>query len=410
MQAGAQGTLTLQEAQRRAVERSRQLAAQDAAVLASREMAVAAAQLPDPVATLGIDNVPVDGPDAFSVTRDFMTMRRVGLMQEFTRLDKRNARAARFQREADQAAAEKAVMMAAIQRDTALAWLDRHYAEAMAALLAEQLREARAEIDAAEGAYRAGKGTLSDVLMAKSALVALDDRDSELARRVTTARIMLARWVGDGADAPLTGSVNIDSIRLNLRTLDSDLEHHPAVAALATREALAAADVGVAQANRHADWSIGLMYSLRGAPYSNMVSVNVSVPLQWDRPHRQDREVAAKLALREQVHAERDDELRATVAEVRAMIAEWEGSRVRRDRIRDELAPLAADRALATSAAYRGGKSSLTEVLLARRNEIDVRMQVLQLEAEAARLWARLNFLLPDGGSALDASTVELPR
>jgi len=52
--AGAQAPLTLPEAQRRAVERLRQLVAQDFAVTASREMAVAAAQFPDPVATLGI--------------------------------------------------------------------------------------------------------------------------------------------------------------------------------------------------------------------------------------------------------------------------------------------------------------------------------------------------------------------
>src|SRR5947199_293914 len=68
-------TLTLEEAQRRAVERSRQLAAQDSAVRSSRELAVAAGQLPDPVLKAGIDNLPVSGADQFSVSRDFMTMR-----------------------------------------------------------------------------------------------------------------------------------------------------------------------------------------------------------------------------------------------------------------------------------------------------------------------------------------------
>src|SRR5712691_8988184 len=66
-------TLTLEEAQRRAVDRSRQLVAQDSAVRASREMAVAAGQLPDPVLKMGVDNLPIIGPDQFSVTRDFMT-------------------------------------------------------------------------------------------------------------------------------------------------------------------------------------------------------------------------------------------------------------------------------------------------------------------------------------------------
>src|SRR6266568_4341956 len=62
--------LTLAEAQRRAVDRSRQLAAQDSAISASREMAIAAGQLPDPVATVGVNNLPVNTSDAWSFTRD----------------------------------------------------------------------------------------------------------------------------------------------------------------------------------------------------------------------------------------------------------------------------------------------------------------------------------------------------
>src|SRR5207248_9296252 len=143
----AQRALTLPEAQRRAVEWSRQLVAQDSAITASREMAVAAAQFPDPVATLGINNLPVNGPDAWSATRDFMTMRSVGVMQEITRADKRKARAERFMREAEKSLAEKSARIASIQRDTALAWLDRYYAEAQLAVVTEQSDQARLEIE-----------------------------------------------------------------------------------------------------------------------------------------------------------------------------------------------------------------------------------------------------------------------
>src|SRR5258708_27190456 len=141
--AWAQTTLTLASAQRLAVERSRQLVAQDAAVTASREMAVAAGQLPDPVATLGINNLPINGPDAWSLTRDFMTMSSVGVMQEFTRAEKREARAERFEREAEKSVAERVASVAGIQRDTALAWLDRYYAEAMQTVISEQTQQSQ---------------------------------------------------------------------------------------------------------------------------------------------------------------------------------------------------------------------------------------------------------------------------
>src|ERR1700674_4866321 len=152
-------TLSLQEAQRRAVERSRQLVAQDSAVRSSREMAVAAGQLPDPVLKMGIDNLPVNGPDQFSTTRDFMTMRRIGVMQELTRGEKRDLRAQRFEREAEKGVAEKAMAAASIERGTALAWLERYYAEAMLKVVAEQIEQVKSEIAAAEAVYRGGRGS-----------------------------------------------------------------------------------------------------------------------------------------------------------------------------------------------------------------------------------------------------------
>ena len=389
-------TLTLAEAQRRAVERSRQLAAQDSSVLAAREMAAAAGQLPDPVLRLGVDNLPVDGADQFSLTRDFMTQRRIGLAQEFTRDDKRQARSARYEREAERAQAEKSATVAAIQKDTALAWLDRYYSEAMVAAGKTQIGQARLEIEAADAAYRAGRGSRADVLAARALLAGLEDKLSEIERRVHTAKIMLARWVGEVGevgDVPLAGEPGVDFIALDLDALEAQLAHHPQIAILGKQAQLAEAEAQLARTNRQSDWGVELSYSQRGPLYSNMVSIGVSVPLQWDRKNRQDRELGAKLALVEQAKAQREDALRAHVAEVRAMIVEWQNGRSRQARYQRELVPLADERTQAVLAAYRGGKASLAEVLAARRAETEVRIQVLQLRADTARWWAQLNFL-----------------
>lgn len=400
----AQPLLTLPEAQRLAAERSRQLAAQDSAVLASREMAAAAGQLPDPTLKIGVDNLPVTGSDAYSLTRDFMTMRRIGVMQEFTRGEKRQFRAERFEREAERGSAEKTLILANIQRDTALAWLDRYYAEAMAAVVAEQITESRLEIEAADGAYRAGRGSQADVFAARAARVALEDRASEFGRRIRTAISALARWVGNGADAPLAGKPALDAIRVDPQALEAQLAHHPQISVLAKQEGIAAAEAKLARANRSADWSLEAGYSQRGPAFSNMVSIGVSIPLQWDQKNRQDRELAAKLALVEQAKAQREDALRAHVAEVRAMIYEWENGRERRARYQRELVPLARERTQAALAAYRGGKAGLADVLAARRYELEVRLQALQLETDTARWWAQLNFLIPDGVAAQHSS------
>lgn len=387
--------LTLAEAQRRAVDRSRQLTAQDFSAAAARDMAVAAGQLPDPVLKVGIDNLPVTGRDRGSLNNDFMSMRRVGLMQEMTGSDKRRLRSQRFQLEAQKTLAEKTVATAAIERDTALAWLERYYADAMAAVVAEQGEQARLEIQAAEGAYRAGRGSQSDVLAAQSALTMFADRASEIRRRVRNANTMLARWIGNAADLALAEKPATDAIRLDPATLDSAIAHHPEIAVLSKQVEVAEADAKLAKANEKADWTVEVGFQQRSAAYSNMVSVGLSIPLQWDRKNRQDRELSAKLAVVEQVKAEREDMLRAHVAETRAMIEEWQNDRERHARYMNELIPLASQRTLAAIAAYRGGKVGLADVLAARRNVIDVRIQALQLATEADRLWAQLNFLFP---------------
>jgi outer membrane protein TolC len=393
---GVEAPLTLAEAQRRAVERSLQIPAQDAAIAASRDMAVAAGQLPDPVLRLGIDNLPINGPDQFSIGNDFMTMRRIGVMQEITRSDKRQLRAERFEREAQKSLAERTALVASTQRDAALAWVDRFYAEAMASVLAEQAKEVKLEILAAESAYRAGRGSQADVFAAHGVLAGLEDRKSEFNRRIATAKIGLARWIGEGAEAPLDGKPAIDSIRLDTGTLDQELGHHPQIAILSRQIEVASTEARIAQANKKADWSVELSYSQRGSAYSNMVSIGVSVPLQWDQHKRQDRELGSRLAMVEQAKAQRDDMLRAHIAEVRSMVREWENDRERLARYQSELIPLASERTRASLGAFRGGKASLTDLLLARRSEIDLRIQSLQLEMETARIWAQLNFLFPD--------------
>jgi outer membrane protein TolC len=402
--AAAPITLSLQQAQQRALERSRSLPAQDASIAASRELAVAAGRLPDPVLRAGIDNLPVSGADRFNIGSDFMTMRRIGVMQELTGSDKRRLRASQLERTADKAQAEKELAIARIERETALAWLDLYFAEKMADLVRQQIAQAGLDLEAAQAAYRAGKRSQADVFAARGGTVMAQDKAQEADTRVKTARSMLARWAGPDVDAAPDGLPDTGQVRLDPDTLDSQLAHHPEIAVLERQEAIARTEARLAEVNRHPDWSVEVSLQQRGQGYSNMLSVGVSVPLQWDRKNRQDRELAAKLIQADQIRDEREEALRGHVAEVRVMLDEWRSGRERVARYRRELGPIAADQSAAALAAYRGGKAGLSEVLAARRNELDVWLQALQLEAETAKRWAQLNFLYPSGG-AVPAST-----
>ena len=135
-----------------------------------------------------------------------------------------------------------------------------------------------------------------------------------------------------------------------------------------------------------------------------MVSVNLSIPLQLDQKSRQDRDVTAKLALAEQMRAQREEATREHLAATRSWLQEWQSNRERLVQYDSSLIPLTMERTRAALAAYRGGIGPLGAVLEARRMEIDTRMDRLRLEMETAARWAQLEFLVPPDHDAATPS------
>lgn len=393
--AGAQQGLTLAEAQSLAISRSDELAASEAAAASLREQAVSAGQLPDPVLRAGIDNIPLSGRERFSLSRDFMTMRRIGVMQEWTRRDKRALRVERVEREIDRVAAQRQAALAGIQREAAQAWIAATYTFAMQELLKSQLAETKLQVDAAELAFRLARGSQADVFAARAALANLEDRMRDVERQQRNARVMLARWIGpDAAQRPLTGSVDwreTDAERLLSRR---HLQVHPNVAVLAAQAEVLEVEVKQAQADAQPDWTVEASYNRRGPAYPDMVSIGVSIPWQIDRPRRQDRDIASKVHLLAQAEAKVEEAVRAEEAMVRTLLNDWETGKQRLGRLSNDLQPVARNRTQAALADYRAGKGDLAAVLAARRDEIDVRLQLLTLELEVARQWAQLTFLV----------------
>lgn len=396
MPAWAAEPLTLREAQALAAGRSQQLIANGASIAASRQMAVAAAQLPDPVLKLGIENLPINGPDRLSLSRDFMTMRRIGLMQEWPREEKRRLRAERFEREAIRTEAERRLNLANIHRDTALAWLERHYVRQMRELVLRQMQETRLQVQAAESGFGTGRSSQADVFAARAAVALLEDRLSQIERQEKNTALMLARWVGPDAERPSAGAPAWQTSFLEHGRLEEHIQSHPDLVMLRAQVEQAQTEARLAQSNKQSDWSVEAGYSQRGPAYSNMVSLGVSIPLQWDQKSRQDRELAARLALVDEARARYEEMLRSHDAELRSLLNEWNNGKARVARYRDALIPLAGQRSEAALTAYRTGKADLAAALAARRDEVDVRMQALTIEMETARAWAQLNFLIPE--------------
>jgi outer membrane protein TolC len=393
--AGFAQALTLGEAQRLAAGGAPLLAAQEAAVRAAREASIGASALPDPKLTLGIENLPLEGGDRFSLTRDFMTMRKVGVMQDFVRGEKLQLRGERAGAEVRKEIATLAASQANLRRDVALAWIDAWAAERQLALLRELEGEAGLAVTTAQAALAGGKGQAAEPFAARLSEAQLVDRMVEARRAIARARAQLFRWIGDAAvrtlgDAP-------DFARLVHRHADllGDLETHPHLAMYAPMQAMADAEVRLAEAAKRPDWSVEVAYAQRGPSYSNMVSIGVRIDLPIFEAKRQNPAIASRLAAAEQVRAQAEDARRAHLAEIRMLLADWDAAVERARRFESAQIPLARQRSQAALADYRGGKGDIAPVLEARRAEIETRLAQLQATADMARAWAQLTFLLP---------------
>lgn len=375
--------------------RSETLQAQDAATRAAREMAVSAGRLPDPVLRLSMNNLPIEGPMRYSLAGERMTMRSVEIMQTFTGSEKRQARSVRYEREAEAASSMRSMQKARLLTQTARAWFDRHFQEQMLALLQRQREESVRVREAVESAYRGGRNSQADVLAAHAAIARIDDRLHEARAEFSNAKALLQRWVGEVALQPLGIPPRIDSTRLAKHQLSHEIDQHPDIAVMNARERVALAEADVAGEEKNADWSWSLMYSKRGSQFGDMVSLGVSIPLQWDQARKQNRELAARLERVEQVRSEREEVRRERLFEVQRLLANWRSNLTRLEDYDKTLIPLATERVEATEAAFRGGKAPLAAVLDAQRMVIDAQLERLRIEKQTAAWWAELEYLIP---------------
>ena len=387
--------LEFPDALRAAEAQAPRLAAQRAMITSAGHQAARASELPDPKLRLGIENLPVTGPDAFRYDRDFMTMRAIGLVQEFPNSAKREARGVRAERARGVEEATLASQQAILHRDVALAWFDVHFAGRVRAALDALVRQFANQADAVAAGVARGKQTAAESFMLRGATEQARDRVLDQERQIVRARVMLEAFIADEAKRPLGAPPDTQTLAHSRESLLTRIHEHPGLRVLDERESLARAEVDLAKTTKNSDWSLEFGYSYRRPTFDNMISVMVAFELPWQSERRQDRDIASKLAEVEQARAQREDARRMHGAELRGWLADHDAATKRIEHFRSTLLPLARDRVSAAVAAYQGGRAELGSVLEANRAVTETELALISIEAERARAWANLSFQYP---------------
>lgn len=398
----ASAPLSFDDAVRLASERAPALAARRSQTAAAQEEAVRAAALPDPQLTVGIANWPVTGADAFDVNADDMTMKQIGVMQEFPARAKRQARQAVADRTVEQAQALSTSEQLAVRRAAAEAWVVLWATQRELDALSGLREPTTAAIRAAKARLAGGTGTVTDTLATQSAALELDNRIDAAEAAVEAARASLARWLGtDPAELQVTGSPpDLTELPINEAALLVSIDRQGPLLPWRSREAVAEAEVTSAIAEKRPDWSLEMTYGQRdrapdGMSRSDMLMVELAVDLPLFTRNRQDRGVAARRAELDAVAASHEDARRTQTETVRRALAEWNGLKRQVARKEADTLPLAHDRTKTALAAYAGG-ADLQPWLQARRDETELHIEQARQLGELGRVWAALAYLLPE--------------
>jgi len=394
--------LTMEEAARLSLIDQPLLTGREAKIHAEDQQAVAAAQLPDPKLSGGLKELPVDTPEAFSISRDSFTEFTIGLSQDFSRAEKRRLSGARKQLDADADRAELDNEQRMIRRDSSLAWLDLYEAEQAFKLTQRLADEAGLQVRALEKDYSNGKASQADWFAAKVDAGLVGDKAHDWLHHAQRARAALARWIGDEARRPIQESLTMPEVAGSLTSLIARSDRHPVIGTLDKQIEASATEVALARQSYKPDYSVEVYYAYR-KDFSDLVGIQVSVALPFFVRDRQDRGLAAALQQSRASEDRKSDLLRELHTQVSQDFLDRQHFGQRGVEFDASIIPDAQHRVDAARGAYQSGRGDFDAVLLARRSLLDVQLQRLALAVEVARSQVRLDYWSASQTSSGDA-------
>ena len=377
--------LALGQALDLAVQRSESTRSARAGALSAAESARAAGQLPDPTLQAGIDNLPITGAGAFGTASDSMTMKRIGVSQEWLSSRKRAARQAAADALSAREDARIQAAMADTRLQTALAYVDAFHANEALKLASLMAHHAHEELEAAKARVSSATGSSQEVLGLESARGMAEDASDEARQRRDEAIVALARWVGIPVDDMVPPDVPPPPTQADF------MSRHPSLAAMRGDIEVARRAATVAAGERTANWTWQVSYGQRTG-YSDMVSVGVSIPLQVAPAQRQDREMAARIALVDKAEADLAEAARAVGAQYESLLGEAQRLQQRIARYRTSVIAPARQRMAAATAGYASNQVSLAALFEARHAAVDAESKLLALQHDLAKAQVQLAF------------------
>jgi len=368
---------------------------------------IAAGQLPYPVISLGLANMPLD---SLNFNQEPMTQLMAGVSQVFPRGQTLELQRQKLEDISRQHPFMRQDRYAKVKLTVTQLWLDLYESQESIRLIENDRSLFEYLVEVAEVSYSSafGRSRQQDLVRAQLELTRIEDRLTVLDKKRSETQEKLAEWLYDtGAHWQEMGVSQIlpeielksihEAINNQVQYEAPDFTDHPMIRSLDQQIMASETNIVLTKQKYKPQFGINASYGFRddapgGQDRSDLFSVGISFDLPIFTEKRQDKEVEAAVSSKEALKTDKTLALRAMNARFNEASERLSWLEKRQKLYSDRLLKEMNDQAEASLNAYTNDDGDFAEVVRARIAELNANIDYLNINVDRLKTIAALNY------------------
>ena len=399
--------LSLQMAERLALDGEPGILGLDARTQSLLERSVAEGELQDPKLQIGLLNLPTD---SFDFDQENMTQFKVSYIQQFPSGDsrdiKRNRAVSQSRRYQYQIEERKRQVLTQVR----LAYLETLYWEQAQETVTQNRQLVSQLSEFVQSQFSVGRTNQFEFITVQQRLSKLDDRLTQIEQNISGERYRLSEWIGeDYSQMPLLGGASIMGPDLMNRVgsdqIDQTIAQHPRVQEINNQIDVGRKDLELTRESEKPGWALNVSYAYRddapdGADRADFFSAIVTLDLPLFAENRQHKHQNAQRYEIQSIQLQRDAVLRKMRSDVLRIKTNLELLEQRDGLFHETLIPQAEQRSQAALQTYQSGGGSFADVMQAYMEALNIQLEQKRIQIDSLKTRARLLYYLQPSADA----------
>jgi len=392
--------MSLQDAERLALERDTIIKSSDQQALAFAEKSRSVEAWPDPRIKLGVQAVPIG---SFDLEQEPMTQIVLGYQQMLPRGNSLTYASESMDAMSRMQTAKSAKRKREVLKQVRQAWLDVvFHNESIRIIQANRLLFAKM-LDITQSYYAAGRQQQQDVVQAELEISLVDDRLEQALSSRIVAKANLAKWIGEENmdDEAFFVDKNIKiKVLPEIHLLNSKLQKNPEL--IAANESIVSQQkkLDMAEEQYKPQWGFDINYGQRsgnnpdGTDRDDFLSAMVTLDLPLFTENKQDRTVSAERQRLQATRYMQQDVNRVLVKRLQSVSGRLQKLNDRYQLYQEKVLAQAHQNSEVSLKGYQSGVVSFFTLTRARITELNTRLANLRIKVDYNKAYAELQYLI----------------